>query len=136
VLDALAREELGVEPKQLSGWAWTAAASSVALFVAGAIAPVHGDVSALLARPVARMFARHAPFTGRSALLSALFVIGIAAAAITYGVDALVDMSLGADSSRCEWISPHSAFPTRHLRTTPLTPLVASGNKDVRPGDV
>jgi hypothetical protein len=44
---------------------------------------------------VASTFARHAPFTGRSALFSALFVIGIAAAAITYGVDALVDMSLG-----------------------------------------
>jgi VIT1/CCC1 family predicted Fe2+/Mn2+ transporter len=40
VLDTMAREELGIDPKELGGSAWVAASSSFALFVLGAIVPV------------------------------------------------------------------------------------------------
>src|SRR4029077_1083161 len=39
-LDTLAREELGIDPAELGGNAWSAAATSFALFSAGAIFPV------------------------------------------------------------------------------------------------
>ena len=39
-LDTLAREELGIDPEELGGSAWQAAASSFFLFAAGAIVPL------------------------------------------------------------------------------------------------
>ena len=39
-LDTLVREELGIDPEELGGSAWTAAASSFLLFAVGAIFPV------------------------------------------------------------------------------------------------
>src|SRR2546426_7248481 len=39
-LDALAREELGVDPKQLGGSAWEAAVTSFVLFALGAVVPI------------------------------------------------------------------------------------------------
>ena len=39
-LDTLAREELGIDPAELGGNPWTAAATSFALFAAGAIFPI------------------------------------------------------------------------------------------------
>ena len=39
-LEVMAREELGIDPDELGGSAWTAATSSFALFVAGATVPV------------------------------------------------------------------------------------------------
>src|SRR5215218_2775463 len=39
-LEVMAREELGIDPDELGGSAWTAAMSSFALFVAGAVIPV------------------------------------------------------------------------------------------------
>lgn len=39
-LDTLAREELGIDPTELGGSAWSAAASPFLLFSAGAIVPV------------------------------------------------------------------------------------------------
>src|SRR5947207_2219424 len=39
-LDTLAREELGIDPDELGGSPWTAAASSFGLFATGAIFPV------------------------------------------------------------------------------------------------
>src|SRR5688500_19626495 len=39
-LEVMAREELGIDPDELGGSAWTAAMSSFALFVAGAVVPV------------------------------------------------------------------------------------------------
>ena len=39
-LEVMAREELGIDPDELGGSAWTAATSSFALFVAGAVVPV------------------------------------------------------------------------------------------------
>src|SRR6186997_370244 len=39
-LEVMAREELGIDPDELGGSAWTAATSSFALFVGGATVPV------------------------------------------------------------------------------------------------
>jgi vacuolar iron transporter family protein len=39
-LDTLAREELGINPEELGGSAWTAAGASFGLFALGALIPV------------------------------------------------------------------------------------------------
>jgi VIT1/CCC1 family predicted Fe2+/Mn2+ transporter len=107
-LDTLAREELGIDPDQLGGSAWTAATWSFLLFSAGAIVPVapflfiagqRALISSLVASgfALALIGAGTSLFTGRSAGFSALrqLVIGMAAAAITYGTGAIVGVSLG-----------------------------------------
>ena len=53
-LDTLVREELGIDPTELGGSAWTAAGTSFGLFALGAIFPVApffwlGGSAALLA---------------------------------------------------------------------------------------
>ncbi len=106
-LDTLAREELGVNPQDLGGSAWAAAVSSLVVFAVGAVFPVvpflflHGGsaVIASLAFSAAALFAIGALtsiFTGRSALLTGLrqVAIGLAAAAITYGLGRLLGVSL------------------------------------------
>jgi VIT1/CCC1 family predicted Fe2+/Mn2+ transporter len=107
-LDTLAREELGIDPGQLGGSAWTAATWSFLLFATGAIIPV-APFLLLSGRPaliasvaasglaLALIGAGTSLFTGRSALFSAArqLVIGIAAAAVTYGAGAIVGVSLG-----------------------------------------
>lgn len=107
-LDTLAREELGIDPDQLGGSAWTAATWSFLLFSAGAIVPVAPFLflsgrlaltTSLVASgcALATVGAGTSLFTGRSASFSALrqLVIGLAAAAVTYGVGAIVGVSLG-----------------------------------------
>ncbi len=107
-LDTLAREELGVDPTELGGSAWQAAASSFVLFSLGAIVPVApfffvsgraGLLGSVVASGLALMLigAGTSLFTGRSPVFSALrqLVIGLAAAAITYGAGLAVGMSLG-----------------------------------------
>ncbi len=106
-LDTLAREELGIDPQELGGSAWQAAAWSFVLFAAGAIVPVApffalGGRTALLtsvaASGLALMLigAGTSLFTGRSAIFSALrqLAIGLVAAAVTYGVGSAVGVSL------------------------------------------
>ena len=106
-LDTLAREELGIDPKELGGSAWQAGAWSFLLFSAGAIVPVApfflltgiaAFVASLAASAVALMAIGFGTslFTGRSALFSALrqLAIGAAAAGITYGVGRVVGVSL------------------------------------------
>jgi VIT1/CCC1 family predicted Fe2+/Mn2+ transporter len=106
-LDALAREELGVDPDQLGGSAWTAATWSFLLFSAGAIVPAApfaflSGVTALLtgigasALALVLIGAATSLFTGRSALFSGIrqLLIGLAAAAVTYGAGAVVGVSL------------------------------------------
>src|SRR5216684_8916101 len=106
-LDTLAREELGIDPDQLGGSAWVAAATSFLLFAAGAIIPVFpffaldgaAGVVTSLGLSAAAMFAIGAGttlFTGRGVLFSGLrqLAIGIAAAAITYGVGRLIGGAL------------------------------------------
>jgi VIT1/CCC1 family predicted Fe2+/Mn2+ transporter len=107
-LDTLVREELGIDPDELGGSPWAAAASSFGLFAAGAIFPVAplfwlGGAAALLASLAASGVALvligvgTSLFTGRSVVFSSVrqLVIGFAAAGITYGIGRLVGVSLG-----------------------------------------
>jgi VIT1/CCC1 family predicted Fe2+/Mn2+ transporter len=106
-LDALAREELGIDPEELGGSAWQAGASSFLLFSLGAIVPVApfifmagsaAFVASLAASAIGLMAigVGTSLFTGRSMIFSALrqLAIGAAAAAITYGVGKVVGVSL------------------------------------------
>ena len=102
-LDTLAREELGIDPQELGGSAWKAAAVSFFLFAAGAIFPVApyfalGGLAAAIASLCASGFALlligsgTALFSGRGVVFSALrqLLVGAAAAGITYGIGRLV----------------------------------------------
>jgi VIT1/CCC1 family predicted Fe2+/Mn2+ transporter len=106
-LDTLVREELGIDPEELGGSAWSAAGVSFLLFSTGAIFPVapyfmlHGTaaVAASIVLSGLALFALGAGtslFTGRGALFSGVrqLVIGLAAAAVTYGIGRLVGISL------------------------------------------
>ena len=106
-LDTLVREELGIDPQELGGSAWGAAATSFLLFTFGAIFPViayfflAGDAAlftslALSGLALMGIGAGTSLFTGRGAIFSALrqLAIGFAAAGVTYGVGALVGVSL------------------------------------------
>lgn len=107
-LDTLAREELGIDPNELGGSAWTAAIFSFLLFSAGAIVPVvpflllsgKAALAASLAASglaLALIGAGTSLFTGRNALFSALrqLAIGLAAAVVTYGAGAVVGGAIG-----------------------------------------
>jgi len=102
-LDTHAREELGIDPKELGGSAVQAAGTSFVLFCAGAIPPVapfaflDGDTAVItsIALSSVVLFAIGAAITrltGRSRWFSGLrqLVIGLAAAAVTYGVGAII----------------------------------------------
>jgi VIT1/CCC1 family predicted Fe2+/Mn2+ transporter len=106
-IDALAREELGIDPDELGGSAWTAAITSFFLFAAGAIVPVlpflvvAGDAAAV-ASVVAGgiglfvIGAAISLFTGRGALRSGIrqLVLGAAAAAATYGIGRAIGVAV------------------------------------------
>jgi VIT1/CCC1 family predicted Fe2+/Mn2+ transporter len=107
-LDTLVREELGIDPDELGGSAWTAAGASFALFAAGAIFPVApffwlDGTAALLASLAASGVALvligvgTSLFTGRTVLFSSArqLAIGFAAAGLTFGIGRLVGVSLG-----------------------------------------
>jgi VIT1/CCC1 family predicted Fe2+/Mn2+ transporter len=107
-LDTLVREELGIDPDELGGSAWTAAASSFLLFSVGAIFPVApflflGGRTAVIASVVASGIALAAIgagtslFTGRSVAFSAFrqLLIGYLAAAVTYAIGMLAGVTLG-----------------------------------------
>jgi VIT1/CCC1 family predicted Fe2+/Mn2+ transporter len=106
-LDTLVREELGIDPDELGGSAWTAAGASFGLFAFGAIFPVApffflsgwpavGASLALSGVVLAAIGAATTLFTGRSAVFSAVrqLAIGVLAAGITFGVGRLVGVSL------------------------------------------
>jgi vacuolar iron transporter family protein len=106
-LDTLAREELGINPEELAGSAWTAGGTSFLLFAGGAIVPVlpffalagSAAIAASLALSAVAMFAIGAGttlFTGRGVAFSGLrqLAIGIAAAGVTYGVGKLIGVAL------------------------------------------
>ena len=107
-LDTLVREELGIDPDDLGGSAWTAAASSFLLFSVGAVFPVapflflQGGIAvaaSLVASGVALALigAGTSLFTGRGIGFSAMrqLLVGYAAAAITYAIGMLAGVTLG-----------------------------------------
>jgi VIT1/CCC1 family predicted Fe2+/Mn2+ transporter len=107
-VDTLAREELGIDPDELGGSAWVAAATSFILFAVGAIVP---------ASPF--LFASGAPAVIASIIVSALalmlvgaaitvvtgsgvlktggrqVLLGMMAAAVTFGLGSLVGRAVG-----------------------------------------
>ncbi len=106
-LDTLVREELGIDPEELGGSAWAAAGWSFCLFAGGAAVPVlplvflHGAAATLASIAcsviaLAGVGAGTSLFTGRSALFSAArqVGIGVAAAAVTYGMGMLAGVAL------------------------------------------
>ncbi len=106
-LDTLLREELGLDPNEIGDSPWTAAGWSFCLFAAGAIVPVFpyfflSGLPAVFvslaagAAALAAIGAGTSLFTGRSAAFSAFrqIVIGLLAAAVTYGVGALMGVAI------------------------------------------
>ncbi|HEX6994483.1 MAG TPA: VIT1/CCC1 transporter family protein [Gammaproteobacteria bacterium] len=106
-LDTLAREELGIDPGELGGNPWSAAAFSFALFALGAIFPVlpfffvagAAGIALSLASSIAASAAigvATSLFSGRGPVYSAVrqVLIGAAAAGITYAAGAAIGVSL------------------------------------------
>lgn len=107
-LDTLAREELAIDPAELGGSAWEAAITSFLLFAVGAIIPVFpflfatGGTAVMSSLGVSALAlfgigAAITLMTGRSVLFSGTrqVVVGIAAAALTYGIGKLIGVSVG-----------------------------------------
>ena len=106
-IDALAREELGIDPKELGGSAWEAAVASFALFALGAVVPIlpflflRGTlaVAASAAVSALALFALGAAitvFTGAPAWRAGgrQLILGLAAASLTFGVGKLIGIAL------------------------------------------
>lgn len=108
-LDTLAREELGIDPNELGGSPWEAAATSFGLFTAGAIFPIlpfligltgtTAIIASLCVSGLALMLigGASALFTGGSMVRLALrsLVFGYGAAAITFAIGKLVGVAVG-----------------------------------------
>ncbi len=107
-LETLAREELGIDPGELGGSAYVAAGTSFAMFALGAIVPlvpllfVSGTLAVVISAVVsaAALFVIGAlitVITGQPALRAGLrqLAIGVAAAAITFGIGKLVGAAIG-----------------------------------------
>jgi VIT1/CCC1 family predicted Fe2+/Mn2+ transporter len=106
-LDTLTREELGLDPAELGGNPWSAAAVSFCLFSIGAIFPtmpflwtngLSGIVQCIVlsAFALASIGVFTSLFNGRSAMFSALrqVIIGLMAAGFTFGVGHLLGVSI------------------------------------------
>ena len=107
-LDTLSREELGIDPKELGGSAWEAAITSFVLFAVGAIVPVapffflSGPMAVITSAILSALAlfgigAAITLLTGRSVLFSGMrqVLIGLAAAALTYGLGQLLGVAIG-----------------------------------------
>jgi VIT1/CCC1 family predicted Fe2+/Mn2+ transporter len=107
-LDALVRDELGIDPEELGGSAWEAAITSFILFAMGAILPVLPFVfltsltavitsSILSALGLFVIGAAITLFTGKPVLRSGLrqVAFGLAAALVTFGIGRLIGVSIG-----------------------------------------
>lgn len=107
-LEALTREELGIDPEQLGGSPWTAALTSFSLFAFGAIIPVlpfffvHDARAPWMAVGAGGigLFAMGVAislFTGRSAVWSGTrqLMLGFAAAGLTFGIGRLIGVAVG-----------------------------------------
>jgi VIT1/CCC1 family predicted Fe2+/Mn2+ transporter len=108
ILDTLAREELGIDPKELGGSAWEASITSFFLFSVGAIIPLfpyfflEGLTAAILSMALGgiALFITGAAITlmtGRSVLYSGFrqVLIGLLAAGIVFGIGKLIGVSVG-----------------------------------------
>jgi VIT1/CCC1 family predicted Fe2+/Mn2+ transporter len=108
ILDTLAREELGIDPEELGGSAYEAAFTSFFLFAFGALFPMlpylfsSGSMAILLSLVVSAIGlfiigAAITLMTGRSIWFSGSrqVLVGIAAAALTFGIGKLIGVSLG-----------------------------------------
>lgn len=106
-LDAMAREELGIDPDDLGGSPWQAAGYSFVLFALGAVVPVlpflvgSGAAATLtaVAASGAALFVLGlgiSVLTGRSAWWSGLrqLAIGLATGAVTYGVGTALGVAI------------------------------------------
>ena len=106
-LETLAREELAIDPEELGGSAWVAAATSFLLFAVGAVIPVFpfavlGGRTAVLVSIASSMVALFAIgaaitlLTGRSVVRSGLRQLGfgLGAAGLTYVVGRLIGASV------------------------------------------
>ncbi|HUZ12514.1 MAG TPA: VIT1/CCC1 family protein [Caulobacteraceae bacterium] len=106
-LDTLAREELGLDPDELGGSPWQAAAASFLLFAVGAIFPVApffvlsglpalGAALASSGLALVAIGAATSLFTGRGFWVSAgrQLLIGYLAAAVTFGIGRLVGVAI------------------------------------------
>ncbi len=106
-LDTLAREELGINPEEMGGSAWTAASASFCLFALGALIPVvpfffisgTWGVAASAALAALALFGVGAGIsllTGRGVLYSGLrqVLFGLLAAGITFGLGRVIGTSL------------------------------------------
>lgn len=106
-VDAMAREELGIDPSELGGSAWQAALTSFVLFAFGAIVPVSpfffADAQTAVVLSVVfstlALFIIGAAitlFTGRGVLFSGMrqVTFGLGAAALVYAVGRLVGVSV------------------------------------------
>ena len=107
ILDTLAREELGIDPKELGGSAYEAAFTSFFLFAFGALFPllpflfVTGNTAIYLSLGVSALGlflfgAAITLMTGQGVFKSGMrqVLVGIAAAGLTYGVGRLIGVSL------------------------------------------
>jgi VIT1/CCC1 family predicted Fe2+/Mn2+ transporter len=107
-LDTLAREELGIDPKELGGSAWEAAITSFILFAIGAIIPVipytfMNGTSAFVFSilfSIVGLFGLGTAitlFTGKRILYSGgrMVIFGLLAAAVTFGIGRLIGVSMG-----------------------------------------
>jgi VIT1/CCC1 family predicted Fe2+/Mn2+ transporter len=106
-VDALAREELGIDPHDLGGSAWVASGTSFAMFAVGALVPLAPfafttGTPATVAAAVLSALALFAVgalitvITGQSAPRAGLrqLAIGVAAAAVTYGIGTLLGAAI------------------------------------------
>jgi VIT1/CCC1 family predicted Fe2+/Mn2+ transporter/rubrerythrin len=108
ILDTLAREELGIDPEELGGSAYEAAFTSFFLFAFGALFPMlpyffwSGTLAIILSLVISAVGlfiigAAITLMTGKSIWFSGMrqVLVGIAAAALTYGIGKLIGVSLG-----------------------------------------
>jgi VIT1/CCC1 family predicted Fe2+/Mn2+ transporter len=108
ILDTLAREELGIDPEELGGSAYEAAFTSFFLFAFGALFPMlpylfsSGTMAVILSLVVSAIGlfiigGAITLMTGRSVWFSGgrQVIVGIAAAALTYGIGKLIGVSIG-----------------------------------------
>ncbi len=106
-LEVLAREELAIDPQELGGSAWEAAAASFLLFAFGAATPVlpflflsgAAGIYTSLAVSAVGLFVIGAGttlFTARPVAWSGArqILVGLAASGITFGIGRLIGVSL------------------------------------------